>query len=483
MTTLPHIPILRMGESYRSLDTRDVVALGNGEAVATLSIGNAGLVRRDAGRMREAREALSGFSCEALIGLCAKAGELFLNETLPLGETTQSPEDYVDQLSLTSGLPHTLVRKNMAKIHDALTHMSDILKGLTRGMDPSVIDDRLGRVGGVEVSYYATTTALGCVLPSNSPGVNALWLPAIALKTPVVLRPGGEEPWTPWRVIQSMIAAGVPAEAFGFYPSDHDGASAVMDICGRSIIFGGADIAKKYAGDPRVEVHGPGWSKVVLGADEADHWEKHLDVIVDSITANSGRSCINASVVITPRHGRALAEALAERMAKLAPMPRDHADAGLSGIANAGVARWADGQITEGLKTPGAVDLTAVARGSEGRLIERDGITYLLPTLIYCESAGHPLAMKEFMFPYAAVIEMDQAELVDSLGPSLVVSAITRDTALIDDLLMSADIQRLNLGPMPTSSARWDQPHEGNLFELLYQRRAIQRVEAAEAWA
>ena len=38
-----------------------------------------------------------------------------------------------------------------------------------------------------------------------------------------------------------------------------------------------------------------------------------------------------------------------------------------------------------------------------------------------------------------------------------------------------ADIGRLNLGPVATNSIQWDQPHEGNLFEHLYQQRAFQR--------
>jgi hypothetical protein len=38
-----------------------------------------------------------------------------------------------------------------------------------------------------------------------------------------------------------------------------------------------------------------------------------------------------------------------------------------------------------------------------------------------------------------------------------------------------ADIGRLNFGPIPTTVLQWDQPHEGNIFEHLYQQRAFQR--------
>jgi hypothetical protein len=61
-----------------------------------------------------------------------------------------------------------------------------------------------------------------------------------------------------------------------------------------------------------------------------------------------------------------------------------------------------------------------------------------------------------------------------AFGPTLAVTAITNDQALLARLLASPLVQRLNLGPMPTFQVSWDQPHEGNLFEHLYVRRALQ---------
>lgn len=473
MQNLPHIPILRLGETYRSVNTRQIKDLGTGEVVAEMSVGNAGLLRRDAHKFADAKAALDAIPCEDLIAMSAKAGELFMTADLPLGDGVQSPDDYVDQLSRTSGLPHTLVRANMSKVHEALTHLSDIVRGLTRGIDPSVIDAGFGEINDTAVSFYPTTEALGMVMPSNSPGVNALWLPSIAFKTPVILKPGSDEPWTPWRVVQAMIAAGVPEEAFGFYPTDHEGSAVVMDICDRSIIFGGEATMKKYGGDERVEVHGPGWSKVIIGEDEIENWPDYVDVIVKSIAANSGRSCINASTIVVPSHGKELTQAIAEKLAVIAPLPNQHPDAQLSAIANTKVAEWADAQITNGLNVSGATDMTQDVRGGTSRLAHFEGRTYVLPTVVHCESWDHPLCNTEFMFPFASVVEVPQDEMLRTIGGTLVVTAITKDKAFTSALLRCKDIQRLNLGPAPTSSAQWDQPHEGNLFEFLYQRRAI----------
>jgi hypothetical protein len=62
------------------------------------------------------------------------------------------------------------------------------------------------------------------------------------------------------------------------------------------------------------------------------------------------------------------------------------------------------------------------------------------------------------------------------LGPTLVVTALTHDRGLVDRLLASDLIGRLNLGPIQTNAIAWDQPHEGNLFDHLYGRRAFQQA-------
>src|ERR1700727_2093112 len=160
------------------------------------------------------------------------------------------------------------------------------------------------------LSYFPRGESLGVVLPSNSPGVHSLWAPAFALKTPLVLKPGSAEPWTPYRLIQALIRAGAPAAAFSYYPADHAGGAEILRQCGRGMVFGDVGSTKIWANDPRVEVHGPGFSKVVIGEDCADEWEKYLDVMVASIAANSGRSCVNASSVWTARHAGKMAEAV-----------------------------------------------------------------------------------------------------------------------------------------------------------------------------
>jgi acyl-CoA reductase-like NAD-dependent aldehyde dehydrogenase len=475
MPVLPHLPALRRGKPYASLDQAAVNDCRTGEALARLSQVNAGVIRKDLSRISESRSALKQLSCDRLLEICSRAAGLFLKETLPLGDQghTQTPQQYVETLSATSGLPFVMVRRNMEKIASALLQMRTILNSLTRGLNLGILDHGLGEQAGARISFYAAAPCLGLVMPSNSPGVNSLWLPAIPLKTPVILKPGREEPWTPWRIIQALIAAGSPAEAFGFYPTDHEGAAEILRGCGRALVFGDKSTTAQYDGNPAIQVHGPGLSKILVGEDQIERWPEFIDLMVASIADNGGRSCINASAVVVPKYAAEIADALAQKLGPLAPLSAPDEDARLAAFANPRMAESIDAAIEEGLQTPGAVDATARYRIGP-RKVAFEGAVYLRPTIVLCNSFAHPLANREYPCPYASVVQVPQADMLSQIGPSLVVTTITQDAAFRSALLESPLIDRLNLGPISTMQVAWDQPHEGNLFEFLYRRRALE---------
>ena len=474
MKAIPHLPCLRLGKPYRSLNQSEVIDYRSGEIRATLSQINPGIIRKDLTKINSARDALQKFSTTELLDICKKAGHSFLHGHLPLGEdgALQGPSDYVDTLSSTSGLPHVMVRKNMEKIHFALSNMKLILNGLTRGLDLEVLDLGYGEQSGSPVCFHPTTKALGLVMPSNSPAVNSLWLPAIPLKMPVIMKPGKDEPWTPFRLMQAFISAGCPAEAFGFYPTDHEGAADILRLCDRALIFGDKSTTDQYAGNPGVQVHGPGFSKILIGDDEIENWPDYIDLMISSISENGGRSCINASAILVPKYAREIADALGQKLGPVQPLPMDDEGAVLSGFANPKMAEWIDSAIEEDLRVPGAYEATAPYRDGT-RLVQTEGGVYLRPTIVACDSIDHPLANREFLCPFASVVEVPQAQMLDCIGPTLVVSAITKDESFKRELLIDSRIERLNIGPIPTMKISWDQPHEGNLFEFLYKRRSI----------
>ena len=473
-----HVPLLRRGKPYTSLDVAHAPHHATGRPFVEISQANVGLIRRDLLEQDAMRASLTALPTARLIEMTREAAGIFLNDTLPIGEEMQRPDDYIEQLSATTGMPHVMGRRNMKRVASVMENVGTILGGLTRSLDTTILDRGFGEVNGQAVSFFPRTRSLGVVLPNNSPGVHGLWVPAIALKMPLVLRPGSAEPWTPFRIIQSMIKAGVPADAFCFFPSDHAGAGEIVRRCGRSMFFGDVGAVGAFAGDPRIELHGPGYSKVVLGPDQADRWEDALDVIVDSIAENGGRSCVNASGVWTPAHGGELAEAIAKRLADIEPRAADDPEAAIAPFVNPKVAEYISQQIDAGLAEPGAEDVTARYRKGP-RLVTHDGSTYLLPTVIHCRTSSHALANREFLFPYAAVVDVsvdEMAAMPDCLGPTLAVAVLSRDEALVRRMLQSHLCGRINLGAIKTNAIAWDQPHEGNLFEHLYARRAFQKT-------
>lgn len=474
-----HLPILRWGVPYKSVNQVVTPHFRTRQPFVSMSQANIGLIRRDLMKQADARARLTSIPVADLVTMANRAAEFFMNDTLPLDPesgTTQTPQQYVEQVTATTGMPFSNVRRNMAKVHGVLSKVEEVLSGLTRGLDLSVLDAGYGTVHGQMLSFFPRTDAMGVVLPSNSPGVHSLWAPTPVLKMPLVLKPGSAEPWTPLRIINAWIKAGAPAGVFCYYPTDHAGGNEILRSTGRGMVFGDVGSTKRWKNDERVEVHGPGYSKVVIGPDVADQWQQHIDVIAESMSNNGGRSCVNASGVWVTKHADAIAEALAKKLTGVTPRSAEDPEAVLAPFADPETAQRISATIDSDMKGEAgtARDVSASVRGSD-RVASAHGGTYLLPTVIRCD-ASHPLANREFLFPFASVVQVNEKDLPDCLGPSLVVTCISNDPAFRARFVASPLVDRLNFGPLSTTQIGWDQPHEGNLFEHLYARRAIQRL-------
>ncbi|QDU88303.1 Putative succinate-semialdehyde dehydrogenase [NADP(+)] 2 [Pirellulimonas nuda] len=467
------LPAIRWGEPYESLEIDQVNHFYTGEPVAKVHTVGSGIIRRDAKKAKNARRALQAMSPSELIAACKRAGELFETGTLTVGDSQQSPDDFIQQQSATTGMPVSMCKANVVKNAFVLKNIDQILDCLTRGLDLNILARGYGEEGrGVTVSYQAQCDALGAVLPSNSPGVHTLWLPVIALQMGLVLKPGSSEPWTPYRVFAAMVEAGIPREAFCLYPgAGGDIGGAILASCRRSMIFGGPQTVQQYSGNPGVQVHGPGFSKILFGDDCADQWEQHIDLLADSALRNGGRSCINVSSIYASRHTKEIAKALAEKLGPVEVLPPDDENAQLAAFTIEGAAASIWKAMERDIDDPQTTHVTA---GYGDRLVEKPPVAYLRPVVLHCASPEAPAANKEYMFPAVSVVECPQEKMLSAIGPTLVCTAITGDEAFRRDLIGSVDIDRLNLGAIPTPKLDWLQPHEGNLIEFLYRSRAIQ---------
>ncbi|MGI9014008.1 MAG: aldehyde dehydrogenase family protein [Phycisphaerales bacterium] len=471
-----HIPVLRFGEPYESLDVTSVAHFATGEPLCEVSQANAGLIARDIRKAPQARALLRQRSIPELCSCLKRAADLFMHADLNIGSTPQSPQAFVQAQSATTGLPEHMCRFNMEKLAYVLSNLSEILDALTRGLDPDILARGYGEEHGIMRSMQATSPVIGMVLPSNSPGVHGLWLPVIALQIGMVLKPGPLEPWTPYRMTEAFFQAGIPREAIAIYPGEAETGAAVVEHVQRTMIFGGKPTVERYRGNPRVQVHGPGFSKILLGNDAADQWEDYLDLMVDSVLLNGGRSCINCSGIWTPRHSNAIAEALAARLGHVLPLPHDNPNAQLAAFTIPEQADAIDAGIEQGLREKGVRDATAQHRKGEPRLVREERFAYLRPTVIHCESPEPTLARTEYMFPYVSVVECATDRMLDAIGDTLVGTVITDDEAMRGAATDAQCIDRLNLGAIPTVQLNWKQPHEGNIIDFLFRERALQMM-------
>jgi hypothetical protein len=123
------------------------------------------------------------------------------------------------------------------------------------------------------------------------------------------------------------------------------------------------------------------------------------------------------------------------------------------------------------MKEEGVTDVTAKFGP---RLVEQERCAYLRPWIIHSDAPERKIAQTEYMFPYATVVQCPQAEMIDKIGSTLVCSAITQDAHWQRQLMDATNIDRLNIGAIPTIQLNWLQPHEGNIVDFLFRARAFQ---------
>ena len=287
----------------------------------------------------------------------------------------------------------------------------------------------------------------------------------------LVLKPGPQEPWTPYRMAAAFFEAGIPREVISIYPGGAEMGAEVVRACSRTMLFGGKPTVEAYKGNPGVQVHGPGFSKILLGDDVVDDWEQYVDLMADSIYLNSGRGCINCSGIWASRHTKEIAEAVAERVGQIEVKPPDDPDAKLAAFTVEGQAAAIAASIEEDLKESGVTDMTSKYGP---RLEEMERCAYLRPWIIHCDKPERAIANKEFMFPFTTVVECPQDQMIEKIGGTLVGSAITEDAKWSQQLIEARNIDRLNIGAIPTIKLDWLQPHEGNIVDFLFRARAFQ---------
>jgi acyl-CoA reductase-like NAD-dependent aldehyde dehydrogenase len=303
--------------------------------------------------------------------------------------------------------------------------------------------------------------------PGNHPGVHALWLEALALGYRVAVRPSRRDPFTPHRLISALRTAGFGDDQVVLLPTGYDAADEILRGADLAMAYGGEDVMRKYAAQASMLPQGPGRSKILLTADV--DWREHLDVMVDSISHEGGRACVNATAVFVEGDTAAVAQALAARLATIPSLPPEDEDAALP------VHTVADAtQIERYLlgKTAGTVPWL----GGDGIVDELgDGSAALRPAVHELDRPDAEQARIELAFPCVWVAPWTSDAGLEPLKETLVLTAITHDARLVDALVAEPTISNVYVGDHPTYWIEPGIPHDGYLADFLMRSKGVIR--------
>ncbi len=372
-------------------------------------------------------------------------------------------ETYVGLTSRISGLPIAVTRAGARSVADAVKCAFDAVRP-ARPMG-AALDWREERTRKGSAVWTRRGKVFAVHAAGNGPGVHGLWPQALALGYRVAVRPSRREPLTAHRLVHALWRAGFRFEDVVYLPTDHAGADEIIRSADLAMVYGGQEVVDKYANDATVIVNGPGRTKILITADR--DWRVYLDVIVDSIARHGGMACVNTTAVLYEGDPAPLAEAIAERLATIRPLPTDDERAILPTQPIDKARALAD---YLGAKAAGTTPLLGADRVVADL---GDGYAALRPAVHLMTEPDADKLNLELPFPCVWVSSWSRGAGVEPLRHSLVVGAITGDDELIDELLAEPTISNVYRGHHPTYYATPDIPHDGFLADALMRNKGF----------
>lgn len=450
------LDVLGPAGPYRSRKQETVHDV-TGRPMASLSLAPVLYVTRALKAMRRGET----LPVDERVAAIARAGTAFATATV----AGISAEEYQRTVSAVSGMPISTMRSATAAIAHAsgLAHHSAQqarpVSAVTDWRDPLT---RTGRAVWIRRGDVFAVHAAG-----NHPAVHQAWLDALALGYRVAVRPSRREPLTPYRLVTALRDAGFRDDQVVLLPTDHHSADEIVRQADRSLVYGGDDVMRKYADHPTVLPQGPGRSKILLTAD-AD-WALALDTIVDSISSGGGVGCVNATAVLVEGDPTPVAEAISARLAHLPSLPPldEHA---ILPVFSTDVARRLEKHLQA------RAEGTTSWLGGDGNVDELgDGSAVLRPAVHQVDSPFADQIGVELGFPCVWIAPWNRETGIAPLRDTLVLTAITTDERLLDDLVAEPTISNVHIGHHSTSWMEAGLPHDGYLGEFLMRSKTVLR--------
>ncbi|MDT5350281.1 MAG: hypothetical protein QOH91_3568 [Mycobacterium sp.] len=457
---LVRVDALGVDSGYRTRN-RDVVKTTAGAPVAELSMVPPLYVARAIGAQRKVRP-LPLAQREAALANAADAFASNVIGGMDFGT-------YVQLASRISGLPISVTRAGARGVADAVGRAFDAVRP-ARPVG-AALDWRAEAIRNGGAVWSRRGEVFAVLAAGNGPGVHGLWPQALALGYRVAVRPSRREPLTAHRLVNALRQSGFRPEDAVYLPTNHGGADEIVRSADLALVYGGQDVVDKYTGDPTVLVNGPGRAKILITADQ--DWREYIDLVVDSIANLGGMACVNTTAVLYEGDPVPLAEAIAERLATIEPLPTEDERAILptQPIDKA--------QALANYLAAKAVGTTALLGADQIVAALGNGYAALRPAVHVLADPPEAHAAKlniELPFPCVWVSSWSRdssSRGLDPLRHSLVVTAITGDDGLIDDLLAEPTVSNVYRGRHPTYYAAPEIPHDGFLADELMRNKGF----------
>jgi acyl-CoA reductase-like NAD-dependent aldehyde dehydrogenase len=375
-------------------------------------------------------------------------------------------DDYVSLTCRVSGLPMAVARAGAQVVADSLSTTFDAVRPARPVGATLDWRDLPAGIGGAVWARRGDVLAVHA--PGNAPGMHGLWPQALALGYRVAVRPSRREPFTAHRLVMALREAGFRDEDALFLPTDHDTADGLVRAADLALVYGGLDVADRYADDPTVLVNGPGRTKILITAEQ--DWREHLDVIVDSVAGLAGMACVNATAILYEGDAEPLAHAIAERLSALITLPHTDEKAVLptASVTTAqALAKYLAEKAADSDPVLGAYQVVADLG---------DGYAALRPAVHLLRRPDPHIINVELPFPCVWVSNWARDDGLALLRNSLVVNAITTDDDVVDWLLAEPTVSNVYRGPIATHHAAPHIPHDGYLADFLMRAKGFIRA-------
>ena len=430
-----------------------------GAPIAELGMVPALYVTRALAAIRRARPP----SAAERLAVIGRAGELFAEETID-GLT---PAEYEHAASRVSGIPLPAVREATATTARRLANIGRSVDAARPAA--AVTDWHHQRAAGGAAVWTRRGEVFAVHASGAHPGAHGLWPEALALGYRVAVRPGRREPFTPHRLVAALRTAGFDPDQVVVVPTENDAANALLRDA--DLAYGGDEVVRQHAGDPKVLQQQPGRSKILITA--GARWREQLDVITDSVSHHGGAGCVNATAVLVEGDPAPVAEAIAARLAYLPSLPPQH-DKAVLPVQDVASARALEKFLqakAEGCRAWLGGDGIADELGEGGAVLR--------PAVYQVDSPDASQLGVELPFSCVWVGPWSRADGLDPLCDTLSLTVLSGgedgDEELADALVAEPSIGNVHIGGHPTWQTGIGLPHDGYLAGFLMRTKTVIR--------